>query len=115
MNRIAIDYAKAIIDQYGLHEFSSPIGKINAATDAVGMKALETYSQHVEKLGEPFSRLNKNELQAVIGTDYYNGGIHTPGCLLIQPAGYIRGLAHGLANSSADDVGNKVDIYEDNI
>ena len=31
------------------------------------------------------------------GSDYYLGGLYTPGCVLIQPVAYIRALAAGLA------------------
>lgn len=104
MNRAAIDFMKSTIEEFGLEEYATYVGKINAATDQAGLKALDSYSTHLEKLGEPFTRYNASQLQKIIGTSYYNGGIHTPGTLLIQPAGYIRGVAEGLKA--------KTDIYE---
>ena len=96
MNRFAINYAREMIDEYGLHEHISDIGKINAATSQSGINALESYSSHLKNLGEPFTKLDKDALKDITGTDYYHGGIHTPGCLLFQPAAYIRGIAAGL-------------------
>ena len=31
-------------------------------------------------------------MREITGTDYYLGGIYTPGAVLIQPADYIRSL-----------------------
>ena len=96
MNRFAIDYARSMINEFGLQEHISDIGKINAATSHSGVSALESYSSHLNRLGEPFTKLDRDALKDITGTDYYHGGIHTPGCLLFQPAAYIRGVAEGL-------------------
>ena len=104
MNRFAIDYARSMIEEFGLQEHISDIGKINAATSQSGINALESYSSHLKYLGEPFSNLDKDALKDITGTDYYHGGIHTPGCLLFQPAAYIRGIAEGLLPG--------IDLYE---
>ncbi|MCY3769359.1 MAG: FAD-binding oxidoreductase [Gammaproteobacteria bacterium] len=106
-NRFAISYAKSMIDEFGLQSWSSSVGRINAATSQAGLDALLSYSRHLEKLGEPFTKYNEKELKAVIGSGYYSGGIHLPGCLLVQPAGYIRGIARGLCGE-----GNRTDIFE---
>jgi glycine/D-amino acid oxidase-like deaminating enzyme len=104
MNRFAIDYTKSMIDEFCLHEFSSPIGRIHGASDPAGMNTLNAYSKHLDALGEPYIRYDRGQLGEVIGSDYYLGGIRTPGCLLIQPAGYIRGVADGL--------GDNIKVYE---
>lgn len=104
MNRYAIDYARAMIDEYGLQSCMSDVGRINAATGQAGLQALQSYGNHLQSLNEPFTRLDQNDLRDITGIDYYSGGIHTPGCLLIQPAAYIRGIANGLTSA--------VEIYE---
>lgn len=98
-NRFAIEFAKARAEQCEITEHLSHCGRINAATDNAGLKALQAYSRHLENLGEPFTRYDNDDLKRVTGTDYYNGGIHMPGCLLIQPVAYIRGLAENLPNN----------------
>ena len=97
-NRFAIDYAKALADEFDLGGFTSGVGRINAATDAAGTQALATYARHLSALGEPYTQLDADSLQEITGIGYYRDGIHMPGCLLIQPAGYIRGVAAGLAD-----------------
>src|SRR5262249_8121228 len=36
-------------------------------------------------------------MQRLTGTDFYVGGTFTPGAVMIQPAGFIRGLADALS------------------
>jgi glycine/D-amino acid oxidase-like deaminating enzyme len=47
-------------------------------------------------------------MQDITGIDYYAGGLYTPGCVQIQPAAYIRGLAEGLRRSQR----NQISIFE---
>ena len=96
-NRFAIDYAKSLVGEFELGGFTSGVGRINAATDAAGTRALAAYARHLDTLDEPYTRLDAEALKEITGTDYYRDGIHMPGCLLIQPAGYIRGVAAGLS------------------
>ncbi len=35
-------------------------------------------------------------MKALRGSDYYRGGLRTPGAAMIQPALFVRGLARGL-------------------
>ncbi len=107
MNRFAIGYAKSMVNEYGLHSFMDTGGKINAATDVQGMNALRAYSEHLRELDESFEEYDAQVLKEITGIDYYAGGIHTPGCVQVQPAGYIRGIAQGLLQSSKN-----IKIYE---
>ncbi len=107
MNRFAIEYAKSMVNEYGLHAYMETEGKINAATDIMGMNALRGYSDHLKELDEPFEEYSAAMLKEITGIDYYAGGIHTPGCVQIQPAGYIRGIAKGLTDSNKN-----ITIYE---
>jgi len=99
MNRVAIDYARSLVRRYALQSCLGPQGKINAATDERGLKALNAYSRHLAELNEPFEVYDAPDLKRITGIEYYAGGIYTPGCVQIQPAQYIRGLAEGLAKS----------------
>ena len=37
-------------------------------------------------------------MSEITGSEYYRSGLYTPGTVMLQPAGYIRGLAKGLRN-----------------
>ncbi|MBX2868908.1 MAG: FAD-binding oxidoreductase [Acidiferrobacterales bacterium] len=108
LNRAAIAFAAQTVKEYQLQKWWDPAGKINGATDGAGMAALESYASHLSNLNEAHSFLSAEAMQQVTGTDYYAGGLHTPGCVQIQPAAYIRGLAAGLRNSKR----NEIQIYE---
>jgi glycine/D-amino acid oxidase-like deaminating enzyme len=41
--------------------------------------------------------LDAAAMREITGSHYYQGGLFTPGTAMLQPAGYIRGLAAGLA------------------
>ena len=98
-NRFAIEYANSMIEEFGLSQFASKIGRINAAADQVGLDGIEVYSKHLAVMSESFTELDQKQLKEITGTEYYLGGIHMPGCLLVQPAGYIRGIAENLPNN----------------
>ncbi len=104
-NRLAIAFASEAAAEYGMsRETFDPSGKINAAATARGMKLNLAFGQSLRSAGEKHSFLDAAEMRDIAGTNYYLGGLYTPGAVMIQPADYIRGLAGGLAP--------KVDIFE---
>lgn len=98
LNRQAIDFAEDVNREYGLPagQFQR-WGKINGAASEVGEQGNRTYAEHLAALGEPHEIYDAQTMREVTGTGYYSSGLYTPGTALIQPAGYIRGLASGLA------------------
>ena len=95
-NRAAIMFAREAAAEFGLEGFLSPIGKLHGCADRGGLLAMETFSRHLTALGEAYTTLDPTDMRGITGTEYYSGGIHTPGAMLIQPAGYVLGLAEGL-------------------
>lgn len=97
LNRQAIDFAAQAVADYAIPEgFFQRIGKVNGAGSEVGMAANHAYAEHLSALGERFEMLDARAMRSLTGSDYYPGGLFTPGTALIQPAGYARGLAAGL-------------------
>lgn len=104
-NRSAIAFATQIAADYGMsRETFDPSGKINAAATERGMKLNADFGQSLKSAGEKHTFLDASQMRDITGTDFYLGGIYTPGAVLIQPADYIRELAAGLSRS--------VDIFE---
>jgi glycine/D-amino acid oxidase-like deaminating enzyme len=100
MNRTAIEFARNMADSFQLPEEAyRPGGKINAAATEAGLHSNDSYARHLDTLGEPWRMLDAAEMQSLSGTDYYQGGLWTPGTALIQPAMYIRGIADGLVDA----------------
>lgn len=97
LNRFAIDMAETAVQDYGIpHGYFQRSGKINAAGSALGEQANRSYAKHLTAMGEPHEMLDAQAMQAITGSRYYRGGLFTPGTAMIQPAGYICGLANGL-------------------
>lgn len=97
LNRQAIGFAEEAVHEYGIPEgYLRRSGKINGAASDVGISANTSYAAHLAALKEPHELLDAKAMRAITGTGYYQGGLYTPGTAMLQPAGYIRGLARGL-------------------
>ncbi|MFY2825156.1 NAD(P)/FAD-dependent oxidoreductase [Ruegeria sp. MALMAid1280] len=106
LNRQAIAFARAAVEQYGIDpNFFDPAGKVNGAASAAGHAHNVSYAQHLETLGETSNMLDPQQMLDLTGSHHYRSGLYTPGTVMLQPAGYIRGLAAGL-------VGDGVGLYE---
>jgi glycine/D-amino acid oxidase-like deaminating enzyme len=104
-NRSAIAFAAQAAGEYGMSRKTfDPSGKINAAATARGIKLNMAFAQSLKGAGEKHVFLDAREMRDITGSDYYLGGLYTPGAVLIQPADYIRSFAAGLSES--------VDVYE---
>ena len=53
----------------------------------------------MKDLGEPYQHVNGSELSKVLGTNYYNRAIYTPGGFLMHPAALVRGLGDNLPDN----------------
>lgn len=97
LNRHAIDFAQEAVRDYALPDgYFQRSGKINGAASAVGDQANRSYAAHLAALNEPHEMLDAQAMRQITGSSGYSGGLYTPGAAMIQPAGYIRGLAAGL-------------------
>jgi glycine/D-amino acid oxidase-like deaminating enzyme len=104
-NRLAIAFAKEAAAEYGMSATTfDPCGKINAAATERGLKLNASFQHSLQQIGEPLRQIGAAEMREITGSDYYLGGLYTPGAVLIQPADYIRALAAGL--------GSKINLYE---
>ncbi|MEL7026187.1 MAG: FAD-binding oxidoreductase, partial [Pseudomonadota bacterium] len=105
-NRRAIAFAGAMAEAYGLDEEAFvQSGKINAAAGARGLAHNREFASHLNKLGEEHRFLDAGQMYDLTGTEYYLGGLFTPGAAMIQPAKFVRGVAAGL-------VSNRVSLAE---
>lgn len=106
MNRAGIDFAQQAAEDYGLSaEAFVRSGKINAAATQKGLKHNSDYAAHLTRMGEAHELLNAADMKTLTGSEYYQGGLRTPGAAMIQPALFVRGVARGVAS-------NLVSIHE---
>lgn len=97
LNRRAIAFALSATEDFAIpREFADPVGKVNGAASAAGHAHNESYARHLATLGEASELLDAKAMEDLTGSSYYLSGLYTPGTVMLQPAGYIRGLVEGL-------------------
>ena len=97
MNRSAISFAREAADEYSMDDEAFVVsGKTNAAASAKGMRHNLAYAKHLATLGETHELLDGRQMQDICGSNYYQGGLYTPGTAMLQPAMFVRGMAAGL-------------------
>lgn len=97
LNRQAIGFAEQAVAEYRIPAgYFQRSGKINAAASPAGLAANQSYARHLAELGEKHEMLDARAMRQITGSDYYHGGLFTPGTAMLQPAGYVQGLAAGL-------------------
>ena len=100
LNRQAQDFAETAVDEYGIDpNFFDRAGKINGAGDSAGHAANERERAHLDAIDEPSEMLDARQMTEVTGSEYYRSGLYTPGTVMLQPAGFIRGMAAGLVRA----------------
>ncbi len=97
LNRQAIGFARAAVAEYDIPpDFFDPAGKVNGAATAKGDAHNRSYAKHLADLSEPSEWLDAQAMQELTGSRHYRSGLYTPGTVMLQPAGYVRGLAQGI-------------------
>lgn len=97
LNRHAIGFARAAVEDYGIdRNYFEPAGNVNGAVSVAGQAHNESYARHPASLGEPSEALDARQMLEMTGSGHYSSGLYTPGTVMLQPAGYTRGLAAGL-------------------
>lgn len=95
--RAAIAHLEETVEAHGIACDWSRRGKYHTAVTARGEEEyIAPFVEALERLGEPYRRLDAAETARELGTPYYHCAIHTPGCVLMNPAALTRGLADSL-------------------
>jgi glycine/D-amino acid oxidase-like deaminating enzyme len=96
LNSFAIDTLRGLVETHDIDCQWGARGKYHAAVEDKGRRDLDGSRRALDRLGAAYRNLDAAALAAEIGTGYYREGIHTPGCILIQPAALARGLGASL-------------------
>jgi glycine/D-amino acid oxidase-like deaminating enzyme len=103
LNRLAIAFARGAVEEYGIDpNHFDPAGKVNGAASPAAQAHNESYLQHLASLGEASEMLDSQQMLELTGSRHYVSGLYTAGTVMLQPAGYVRGLAAGLAARGVD-------------
>ncbi|WP_166417156.1 NAD(P)/FAD-dependent oxidoreductase [Cochlodiniinecator piscidefendens] len=105
LNRNAIAFARQAVDEYEIDpNYFDEVGKVNGAASQTGHNHNLSYAKHLRSLGEQSEMLDGQQMHELTGSRHYHSGLYTPGTVMLQPAGYIRGLVSGLSD--------RVSLYE---
>ena len=97
LNRHAIGFARDAVADYGINPaFFDPVGKVNGAASETTDALNRSYADHLTSLGEPSQRLDAQGMFDLTGSRHYVSGLYTPGTVMLQPAGFVRGFGQGL-------------------
>ncbi len=97
LNRQAIAFARSAVQDYEINPaYFDPVGKVNGAVGTKGDDHNQSYARHLGTLGEAREMLDTQAMFELTGSRHYVSGLFTPGTTMLQPAGYVRGLARGL-------------------
>ena len=97
LNRQAIEFAARAVQDYEIDpNYFDRAGKINGAATAAAHHHNGTYAQHLTTLGEKSDLLDRQQMHEITGSRHYIGGLYSPGTVMLQPGGYVCGLARGL-------------------
>lgn len=97
LNRHAIAFARGAVEDYGINpDYFDPVGKVNGAASATADTLNRSYADHLTSLGEPNERLDATAMFQLTGSRHYVSGLYTPGTVMLQPAGFVRGFGEGL-------------------
>lgn len=97
LNRHAIGFAREAVAEYGIDpHFFDPAGKVNGAAGATAHALNQSYAAHLASVGEPSQQLDAQAMADLTGSRHYVSGLYTPGTVMLQPAGFIRGFGEGL-------------------
>ncbi len=96
LNRMAVDYLEQQVTSHAIECQWSRQGQVMAASATLGEAQLAHFTTMLDALGEPYERLDRPAIKALLGTDFYRAAVRTPGTALMQPAALVRGLADTL-------------------
>jgi glycine/D-amino acid oxidase-like deaminating enzyme len=97
LNRHAIAFARGAVEDYGINPaYFDPVGKVNGAATETTDALNRSYADHLTSLGEPNQRLDAQGMFDLTGSRHYVSGLYTPGTVMLQPAGFVRGFGEGL-------------------
>lgn len=99
LNQAAIQYLEDSVERHGIDCQWSRAGKYQGAVGERGLGFLAHFERLLRDFGQPYQSLDSRQLAPILGTEYYQRAIYTPGGILMQPAALVRGLADTLPDN----------------
>lgn len=99
LNQFAISKLEAFNEAHKIDTSWQKIGKYLAAHEEKHFDHLDYFKGSLDLIKAPYQILNQNELQARLGTQYYQKAVYTPNAILMNPAALTHGIASILPES----------------
>jgi glycine/D-amino acid oxidase-like deaminating enzyme len=89
-------YLKSAVEELGVECDWDPQGKYHSAATDHGVADLVNFSQALDKMGQSYRWVERDEIQALTGSKHYIKALFHPGTILVQPAKYLKNAARAL-------------------
>ncbi|WP_292277764.1 FAD-binding oxidoreductase [Mesorhizobium sp.] len=96
VNLEGIDYIRSAVEELGVDCDWDPQGKYHSAATDHGVADLKRFSEALDTLGQNYTWIEREELQAMTGSKHYIRALHHPGTILLQPAKYLKNAIKAL-------------------
>src|SRR5262245_18900811 len=83
-------YLRSAVEELGVDCDWDPQGKYHSAATDHGIADLTAFSRALDRMGQNYRWVERDEIQALTGSRHYIKALHHPGTILIQPAKYLK-------------------------
>ncbi|MGH6934417.1 MAG: NAD(P)/FAD-dependent oxidoreductase [Dongiaceae bacterium] len=96
LNRFAIAWLHELIEKHQIRCDWARRGKYQIAASERGARLGDGFADMLRSIDEPCQILDRAQLAARLGTQHFVHAVHTPECILMNPAALVRGLGDSL-------------------
>jgi len=89
-------YLKQAVEELGVECDWDPQGKYHSAATEHGVRDLLNFSKALDRMGQHYRFVEREEIQEFTGSKHYIRALHHPGTVLLQPAQYLKNMARKL-------------------
>ncbi|MFT4437775.1 NAD(P)/FAD-dependent oxidoreductase [Caballeronia sp. 15715] len=104
VNREGNAYLQKAVEELGVDCDWDPQGKYHGAATDHGVVDLVEFSKALDKMGQKYRWVERDEMRELTGSEHYVKALHHPGTILLQPAKYLKNAARALPKN--------VSVYE---
>lgn len=83
-------YLRSAVEELGAECDWDPQGKYHSAATDHGVQDLTTFSEALDRMGQVYRWVERDEIQALTGSRHYIRALHHPGTVLLHPAKYLK-------------------------
>ncbi|AVH45341.1 FAD-binding oxidoreductase [Agrobacterium tumefaciens] len=83
-------YLRSAVEELGVECDWDAQGKYHSAATDHGVADLVAFSKALDRMGQKYSWVERDEIQKMTGSKHYIRALHHPGTILIQPAKYLK-------------------------